>query len=177
MSAMKKTVQQSFTLDAATDADFEAVKSIFLHVVDEGETYSYEREELTDLWIRNYWLKNVIISLVARVDGKVAGVCAIRLNRTGRGNHIANASYIVHHEHRGAGIGHALGVESLRRAKAHGLKAMQFNYVVSTNVKAVALWQSLGFKIIGSMPQGYRHSRHGLVDVYMMHRFLDEVEA
>ena len=166
---------EGFTLDVATPDDFAAVKEIFLHVVDEGETYSYERETLTDEWIRDYWLKNVITTLVARVDGKVAGVCAIRLNRTGRGDHIANASYIVHHTHRGVGIGHALGRESLRVAAAKGYKAMQFNYVVSTNVKAVALWQSLGFVIIGTMPAGYRHSRHGLVDVYMMHRFLDEV--
>jgi L-amino acid N-acyltransferase YncA len=175
MSAMKKPVEQpAFTLDTATDADFEAVKEIFLHVVDEGETYSYERETLTDQWIREYWIKNTVTTLVARVGGKVAGVCAIRYNRTGRGNHIANASYIVHHEHRGIGIGHALGRESLRVAKEKGFLAMQFNYVVSTNVQAVKLWQSLGFKIIGTMPQGYRHSRHGLVDVYMMHRFLDE---
>ena len=177
MSAMKQTVQQAFVLDTATPDDFAAVKEIFLHVVDEGETYSYERETLTDEWIRDYWLKNVITTLVARVDGKVAGVCAIRVNRTGRGNHIANASYIVHHDHRGIGIGHALGRESLRAAAAKGYKAMQFNYVVSTNVKAVALWQSLGFVIIGTMPAGYRHERHGLVDVYMMHRFLDEARA
>jgi GNAT superfamily N-acetyltransferase len=142
-------------------------------VVDEGETYSYERDELTDAWIRHYWLENTVTTLAARVDGKVAGVCAIRFNRTGRGEHIANASYIVHHEHRGIGIGYALGRESLRVAKAKGFLAMQFNYVVSTNAKAVALWQSLGFKIIGTMPQGYRHARHGLVDVYMMHRFLE----
>ena len=177
MSAMKKPVEQRFTLDTATLDDFAAVKEIFLHVVDEGETYSYERDTLTDEWIRDYWLKNVITTLVAKVDGKVAGVCAIRLNRTGRGNHIANASYIVHHDHRGIGIGYALGRESLKVAAQHGLKAMQFNYVVSTNAKAVALWQSLGFVIIGTMPQGYRHSRHRLVDVYMMHRFLDEVSA
>ena len=172
---MKKTVEQAFTLDAATLADFDAVKEIFLHVVDEGETYSYERAELTDDWIRDYWLKHVVTTIVARVDGKVAGVCAIRVNRTGRGNHIANASYIVHQDYRGIGIGYALGRESLRVAKAKGFTAMQFNYVVSTNAKAVALWQSLGFKIIGTMPQGYRHARHGLVDVYMMHRFLDDV--
>lgn len=175
MSAMKKPVEQTFMLDTATDADFDAVKEIFLHVVDEGETYSYERAELTDQWIRDYWLKNTVTTLVARVSGKVAGVCAIRVNRTGRGNHIANASYIVHHNYRAQGIGHALGKASLSAAKEKGYAAMQFNYVVSTNVKAVALWQSLGFKIIGVMPQGYRHSRHGLVDVYMMHRFLDEV--
>jgi L-amino acid N-acyltransferase YncA len=173
MSAMKKHVEPRFILDTATDADFDAVKEIFLHVVDEGETYSYERETLTDQWIRDYWMKHVVTTLVARVDGKVAGVCAIRVNRTGRGNHIANASYVVHHDFRGIGIGHALGRESLRVSRQHGYKAMQFNYVVSTNAKAVALWQSLGFKIIGTMPQGYRHSRHGLVDVYMMHRFLE----
>ena len=161
-------------LTEATAEDFAAVKEIFLHVVDEGETYSYERDELTDEWIRNYWLKKTVTTLVARIDGKVVGVCAIRLNRTGRGNHIANASYIVHHDHRGIGIGHALGHESLKMAKEKGFKAMQFNYVVSTNAKAVALWQSLGFSIIGTMPQGYRHARHGLVDVYMMHRFLEE---
>lgn len=165
---------ETFAIDTATYADFDAIKSIFLHVVNEGETYSYERGELTDEWIRNYWLKNTVVTLVARVSSKVAGVCALRLNRTGRGNHIANASYIVHHEHRGIGIGHALGRESLCIAKAKGFLAMQFNYIVSTNVKAVALWQSLGFSIIGTMPQGYRHARHGLVDVYMMHRFLDE---
>lgn len=175
MSAMKKPIEQhAFTLDTATPDDFAAVKEIFLHVVAEGETYSYESAELTDAWIRDYWLKNVITTLVARLpDGKVAGVCAIRVNRTGRGDHIANASYIVHHDHRAMGIGHVLGQESLRAAAARGYKAMQFNYVVSTNAKAVALWQSLGFVIIGTMPQGYRHSRHGLVDVYMMHRFLD----
>ncbi|MFZ4541735.1 MAG: GNAT family N-acetyltransferase [Rickettsiales bacterium] len=165
---------EGFSLDTATPDDFAAVKEIFLHVVDEGETYSYERAELADQWIRDYWLKNVVTTLVAKVDGKVAGVCAIRVNRTGRGNHIANASYIVHHEHRGIGIGHALGRASLQAAKDKGFKAMQFNYVVSTNVKAVSLWQSLGFKIIGTMPQGYRHSRHGLVDVYMMHCFLED---
>ena len=174
MSAVKKQSEQSFVLEVATPADFAAVKEIFLHVVDEGETYSYERAELTDEWIRHYWLENVITTLVARLpDGTVAGVCAIRVNRSGRGNHIANASYIVHHAHRGLGIGHALGQESLRAAAARGYKAMQFNYVVSTNAKAVALWQSLGFVIIGTMPQGYRHAQHGLVDVYMMHRFLD----
>lgn len=177
MSAMRQQAPQpAFTLDTAKPEDFEAVKEIFLHVVDEGETYSYERAELTDDWIKSYWLTNTVTTLVARLpDGKVAGVCAIRVNRTGRGNHIANASYIVHWDHRGIGIGHVLGRESLKVAREKGFKAMQFNYVVSTNAKAVALWQSLGFTIIGTMPQGYRHARHGLVDVYMMHRFLDGV--
>lgn len=172
--AMKQSAQ-AFTIEPATEADFEAVKAIFFHVIDEGETYAYERDELSDQWILDYWLKNTITTLVAKVNGVVAGVCAIRVNRAGRGDHIANASYIVHQDYRRIGIGHALGRESLKVAKQHGYRAMQFNYVVSTNSKAVALWQSLGFKIIGVMPQGFRHPRHGFVDVYMMHRFLDEV--
>ncbi|MES2983689.1 MAG: GNAT family N-acetyltransferase [Pseudomonadota bacterium] len=177
MSAMQQSTAQPFTIDTAMDADFEAVKAIFFHVIDEGETYAYERDELSDEWIRDYWLKNTITTLVARVDGVVAGVCAIRVNRAGRGDHIANASYIVHHDYRRLGIGHALGRASLKAAADKGYKAMQFNYVVSTNVKAVELWKSLGFAIIGTMPQGFRHPRHGLVDVYMMHRFLDGARA
>ena len=57
MSAMKKSLEPSFVLGTATAADFAAVKEIFLHVVNEGETYSYERSELTDEWICDYWLK------------------------------------------------------------------------------------------------------------------------
>ena len=175
MSAIPQSVPPSFTLETATDADFEAIKAIFFHVIDEGETYSYESAELSDAWIRDYWLKNCVTTLVARVDGVVAGVCALRFNRTGRGKHVANASYIVDEAFRRRGIGHALAHASLRIAREKGFRAMQFNFVVSTNTQAVTLWKSLGFQIIGTMPQGFRHARHGLVDVYMMHRFLEGV--
>lgn len=171
MQAIKQS-EADFILDTATDADFEAIKSIFFQVIDEGETYSYERESLSDAWIHDYWLKNCVATLVARCDGNVAGVCAIRVNRAGRGNHVANASYIVDARYRGRGIGHALGLASLQLAKEKGFKAMQFNFVVSTNVKAVALWQSLGIEIVGTLPGAFRHSRHGFVDAYVMHKGL-----
>jgi ribosomal protein S18 acetylase RimI-like enzyme len=166
----------AFVLCTATPEDFDAIKRIFFTVIDEGETYSYDSGDLSDEWIRSYWLTNCVTTLVARVDGavggKVAGVCAIRVNRTGRGNHVANASYIVDPAFRGIGIGRALGTASLDAARQHGFKAFQFNYVVSTNMQAVALWQSLGFEIIGTLPKAFQHARHGLVDVYIMHRFL-----
>lgn len=171
MQAMKQSAAD-FILDTATDADFEAIKSIFFQVIEEGETYSYERESLSDEWIRDYWLKNCVMTLVARCDGVVAGVCAIRVNRAGRGSHVANASYIVDARYRGCGIGRALGQASLRLAKEKGFRAMQFNFVVSTNMQAVKLWQSLGIEIVGTLPGAFRHLRHGFVDAYVMHKVL-----
>lgn len=172
MSAVAKNAGQTFVIERAVEADFDAVKRIFFHVIDEGETYSYESDELSDAWVRDYWLNNPVVTLVARVDGVVAGVSAIRFNRTGRADHVANASYIVEPAFRGMGIGRALGEASLKAAKEHGFQAIQFNYVVSTNTTAVTLWQSLGFEIVGTLPKGFQHARHGLVDVYIMHRFL-----
>lgn len=172
MSLAQKKNISDFTVDTAMDEDFEAIKSIFFQVIDEGETYSYEREALSDEWIRDYWLKNCVTTLVARKEGRVAGVCAIRVNRAGRGNHVANASYIVSREFRNCGIGYTLGKMSLDIAKSKGFKAMQFNFVVSTNSRAVSLWQSLGIDIVGTLPGAFRHARHGYVDAYVMHKVL-----
>lgn len=172
MSAVARSPDASFVIAPAIESDYDAIKRIFFQVIDEGETYSYESDELSDAWVRDYWLNNAVATLVARVDGKVAGVVALRYNRTGRADHVANASYIVDPAFRSMGIGRALGQASLALAKEKGFKAIQFNYVVSTNTQAVALWQSLGFEIVGTLPKGFQHARHGLVDVYIMHRFL-----
>lgn len=51
---------------------------------------------------------------------------------------------------------------------------MQFNFVISTNTPAVNLWQKLGFKIIGTFPRTFDHASQGLVDSYVMHRFLED---
>lgn len=172
MSAAAKVTSPSYVLESAHPSDFDAIKRIFFEVIDEGETYSYESEDLSDEWVRDYWLSNCVETVVARVGGEVAGVCAIRVNRTGRADHVANASYIVCAKYRGIGIGRALGQQSLAISKAKGFQAIQFNYVVSTNTKAVALWKSLGFDVVGTLPKGFRHVRHGLVDVLILHRFL-----
>lgn len=110
--------------------------------------------------------------MVADVDGKVAGVAAVRPHRTGRAHHVANASFIVHPKYRKMGIATALGKAALKYAKKQGYQAMQFNFVVSVNEVAVKLWQSLGFNIVGTLPKGFDHATEGLVDVYIMHQFL-----
>lgn len=162
-----------FTIRPAELRDFPQIYDTFNEVLDEGSTYSYTREEMTPDRSMAYWLSaSGTHCIVADVAGELAGFVALRPNRTGRAGHVANASFIVGRTHRGKGIARALGEHVLKLAKEQGYEAMQFNFVVSTNDVAVKLWQSLGFQIVGTLPKGYRHAEHGMVDVYVMHRVL-----
>ncbi|MDX2112691.1 MAG: GNAT family N-acetyltransferase [Alphaproteobacteria bacterium] len=165
--------QAQYFIRPARLEDFEEIYGIFCQILDEGMTYSYTREEMTPERSLAYWMTAPDTHCyVADVGGKVAGIATIRRNRTGRAEHVANASFIVHPEFRGIGIAKALGGHALKTAKKLGYKAMQFNFVVSTNEVAVKLWQSLGMKIVGTLPKGFRHAKKGYVDVYVMHQFL-----
>ncbi|MDX1975470.1 MAG: GNAT family N-acetyltransferase [Rickettsiales bacterium] len=153
--------------------DFEEIYDIFCHVLNEGKTYSYTLEEMTPERSLAYWISAPgTHCIVADYDGKVAAVAAIRLNRTGRADHVANASFIVHPDYRRLGIARTLGKRALSYARKQGYKAMQFNFVVSANEVAVNLWKSLGFTVVGVLPKGFRHATKGFVDVYIMHQFL-----
>jgi ribosomal protein S18 acetylase RimI-like enzyme len=96
-------------------------------------------------------------------------------NRRGLGAHVANASFMVDPRAQGRRIGEALGRHCLQEAKRAGYLSMQFNFVVSTNTPAVGLWRKLGFEVVGTLPKAFRHRERGLVDVYVMYRFLDDV--
>ena len=176
-SASKASVslapKAEFAMREARLEDFEEIYSIFCHVLTEGKTYSYTLEEMTPERSLAYWISAPgTHCIVADVDGKVAGVTAIRPNRTGRAGHVANASFIVHPDYRKMGIARALGKKALNYAKKEGYKAMQFNFVVSINEVAVKLWKSLGITVVGTLPKGFRHATKGLVDVYVMHQYL-----
>lgn len=157
--------------------DFEVIYDIICRILDEGTTYSYTREEMTPERALAYWMTapGTHCFIAETKKGEMAGFSTIRPNRTGRGAHVANASFIVHPDHRDKGVGRAISEHALKMAKKLGYKAMQFNFVVSTNDVAVKLYESLGFQIAGTLPQGYRHATKGLVDVYIMHRFLDDI--
>ena len=170
---VEKKPALDFKIRKARLEDFEEIYDIFCFVLDEGKTYSYSRAEMTPDRSLAYWISAPgTHCFVADVDGKVAGMLAIRPNRTCRAGHVANASYIVHPDYRGRGIARSLGEFALARAKKLGFKAMQYNFVVSVNTVAVKLWKSLGFSIVGTLPKGFDHASKGLVDVYIMHRFL-----
>jgi ribosomal protein S18 acetylase RimI-like enzyme len=140
-------------------------------VVSAGDTYAYPpdttREEALALWFpaggRTY---------VAERDGAVVGTYVMKANQPGQGSHTANCGYMVAGASAGSGVGEAMCRHSLEEAKRLGFLAMQFNFVVSTNVRAVALWQRCGFAIVGTLPEAFRHPTRGLVDAYVMHRGL-----
>lgn len=177
-SAYNNTPPASFTIREATLSDFDHIYYIFCNVLEAGETYSYTPEEMTPDRSLAYWMSAPgTHCMVAEVEGEIAGMAALRPNRTGRGGHVVNASFIVSDTYRGRGIARAFGERALALGKSLGYHTMQFNFVVSTNDIAVKLWQSLGFKIVGTLPKGFDHAKNGLVDVYIMSRSLCDVDT
>lgn len=159
------------TIRAAAPADFPAIYELFMRIIAEGETLPYTPEEMNEERARN-WLMTAPHThcFIAQCEGKFAGCIALRPNHPGRAGHVAHATYIVHPDQRGKGVGRALGEHSLTEARKAGFRDMQFNFVVSANAVAVKLWKSLGFAIVGTLPKGFNHATKGLVDVYIMHK-------
>ena len=155
----------------ALDSDRDAVWKIFQATIAPGDAFVYDpntpREEAMA-----YWFAKGTRTYVAEQGGKVAGSYILRANRPGLGDHVSNAGFMVDPAARGLGIGRAMGEHALAEARRLGYRAMQFNFVISTNESAVQLWQRLGFKIVGTLPGAFRHARKGLVDAYVMFRHL-----
>ncbi len=157
------------TIREATDRDRDAVWEIFHAVVAGGDTYVFEPETPRDQALA-YWFDRGTRTYVAESDGRVVGTYVLRPNRPGLGSHVANASFMVSPSARGLGIGRAMGEHCLDEARRLGYRAMQFNFVVSTNEPAVRLWKRLGFTIVGTLPGAFRHRTLGFVDAYVMFR-------
>jgi L-amino acid N-acyltransferase YncA len=156
----------------ATAADWPRLHPIFDAVVTAGETYAYP-EGLPPDAARDLWLEPPPGHAVIATDGGAAlGTAKMGPNRPGRGDHVATASFMVAPAARGRGAGRALGGYALAWARAAGYRAMQFNAVVETNTAAVALWRSLGFAVIGTVPEAFRHPEHGHVGLHVMHQRL-----
>ena len=158
---------------AATASDHEAVWDIFHAVVAPGDTYAFDPAISRDEALA-YWFHPSHRCYVADREREVVATYILRANQPGPGSHVANAAFMVSPKARGAGVGRSLGEHSLNEARRLGFRAMQFNFVVSTNVPAVRLWQRLGFAIVGTMPGAFRHPHHGYVDAYVMFRSLVE---
>lgn len=170
---METSVTSALTIRDATDRDRDAVWEIFRATVAPGDAFVYDpntpRQEA-----EAYWFAKGTRTYVAEQDGKVAGSYILRPNRPGLGDHVANAGFMVDPKARRSGIGRAMGEHALGEARRLGYRAMQFNFVISTNESAVRLWQNLGFRIIGTLPGAFRHARKGLVDAYVMFRSLEK---
>lgn len=152
-------------------AEFHLLWPVFHEIVTAGDTYSYP-PDIGFEEARRLWTSADTRCLIAEIDARCVGGYMLRANQPGLGNHVAHAGYMVASAMRGRGIADALCEDSMARARAAGFTAMQFNYVVSSNEVAVRLWQKHGFAIVGRVPKAFRHARLGLVDVFVMHRFL-----
>jgi ribosomal protein S18 acetylase RimI-like enzyme len=156
---------------AASPGDADAIWAILEPVIRAGETYALDRAMPRDAALA-YWLGDDRETLVACEAGAILGTYTLRPNQVGGGAHVANCAYMVASHAAGRGIGQTMAEDSFSRARQRGFAAMQFNFVVSSNAGAVALWQALGFAIVGRLPAAFEHPRLGLVDALVMHRFL-----
>jgi GNAT superfamily N-acetyltransferase len=156
----------------ARDADWEAIWPFFREIVRAGETYAYD-PEIGEADAREIWMVGPPgVTLVAIVDGTVSGTASAYANHDGPGSHVASASFMVDPARAGAGVGRALAERVLEWAAGTGFEAMQFNAVVETNERAVALWRSLGFTIIGTVPEAFRLPDGSYTGLHVMHRGL-----
>lgn len=159
------------TIRPATDSDHDAIWEIFREVIAAGETYPLDPKTSRPDALA-YWFQRDAHVFVTESGGKVAGSYTLHANQSGGGVHVANAAFIVADDARGQGIGRAMGEHCLDEARRLGFRAMQFNFVVSTNQSAVKLWQELGMQIVGTLPAAFRHPTRGYVDVYVMYQIL-----
>jgi L-amino acid N-acyltransferase YncA len=156
----------------ATAEDWPAIWPFLREIVRAGETYTWPRD-IDDDAARRVWMAPPPACTLVAVDGDaVLGTAKVGPNQLGPGAHVANASFMVDPAHGGKGVGRALGTAVLERARADGYRAMQFNAVVETNVGAVALWRSLGFGVLATVPEAFLHPSLGYVGLHVMHRAL-----
>jgi ribosomal protein S18 acetylase RimI-like enzyme len=157
---------------SATPPDADAVWRILEPMIRAGETYPLPRDMPRDAALA-YWFAPGHDVSVALMDDEIVGTYFLRANHSGGGAHVANCGYVTASDAAGRGVGRAMCEHSLVRAATHGFRAMQFNFVVSSNTRAVRLWQSCGFEIVGRLPEAFRHPTAGLVDALVMSRRLE----
>ncbi|MEO9964263.1 MAG: GNAT family N-acetyltransferase [Reichenbachiella sp.] len=153
----------------ATEKDIDQVWKIFSEVIKTGDTYVFDpNTPKADL--KRHWFAEYMNTFVAEQDEKILGTYIMKPNQIGLGNHIANASYMIHPDAQGQGLGKKLCEHSIEFARQSGFLAIQFNIVVSANKGAIKLWEKYGFNIIGTTPNAFRHQTLGLVDTYIMYK-------
>jgi len=180
----------------ATEADRDAIWNIFYEVVAAGDTYALDpnisREDALAYWfapVTHTYVAEInresvgeadsfpgmaTLSSTANPNHVIAGTYILRPNQSGGGSHVANAGFMVSASARRHGLGRAMAEHCLSEARRLGFRAMQFNYVISTNTAAIRLWQDLGFEIVGTLASAFRHPDKGYVDVYVMYLSLRE---
>jgi len=159
------------TIRSATANDAEAIWNILEPTIRAGETYTLPRDMSREEALA-YWFAPGHEVFVAGDEGRLFGTYFLQPNQKGGGSHVANCGYMTAAASYGRGVARAMCAHSLDYARGRGFRAMQFNFVVSTNERAVKLWQSFGFEIVGRLPGAFLHPSAGYVDAYVMYLVL-----
>jgi L-amino acid N-acyltransferase YncA len=155
----------------ATRADDDGIWAVLEPTIRAGETFALPRGMRRNAAL-GYWFESGREIFVAEGNNVVLGTYKLGPNQLGGGKHVANAAYVTAPIATGQGIARAMCNHSLDHARAKGYRAMQFNFVISTNDRAVRLWHDLGFVTVGRLPSAFFHPTWGYVDVFVLFRAL-----
>ncbi len=155
----------------ARSEDHASIWSIIGPPIRTGETYTLD-PAMSEVDALAYWLSADKETFVAEEAGATVGTYYMHPNQGGRGSHVCNCGYVTSGAVAGRGVAREMCKHSLSHAKSRGYRAMQFNFVVSTNERAVRLWQAMGFDIIGRLPLAFNHPSQGYVDAFVMFQHL-----
>lgn len=159
------------TIRPATRADDDAIWAMLEPVIRGGETYALPRD-MSRADALAYWFAPEKTVLLAEADGRPLGTYYLRPNAMGGGDHVCNCGYITAPAAQGKGVARTMLADSLDRAREAGFRAMQYNFVISTNTRAIDTWERAGFDVVGRLPGAYRHPTEGYVDALVMFRAL-----
>lgn len=154
---------------SATTSDAVVIAAIILPTIRGGATYALDAS-MSEADALSYWMAPEKETFVAAQDGAILGTYYVRPNQAGGGSHVCNCGYMTSAAATGRGIARLMCEHSLAHARSRGYRAMQFNFVVSTNERAVRLWQSLGFNVVGRLPLAFHHPTAGYVDALVMYQ-------
>ena len=155
----------------ATKQDFDQIWPIFHEIVKAGETYAYATDTNKGQAF-NIWMEAPRKTFVFEEGGKILGTYYLKTNQAGPGNHVCNCGYMVSSLARGRGLATSMCEHSQTIAEELGYKAMQYNFVASTNEGAIRLWHKLGFETVGKLPKAFNHPTNGFVDAFIMYKWL-----
>lgn len=168
---MSTNNDEALNIRPAEESDWPEIWRITRDVIAGGDTYVFD-PQTPESEMRPFWFAPDRRAYVAESEGRIVAAFWLKANQPALGSHVCNAAYMVAPKAHGRGVGRRIGEWSLDEARRLGFTAMQFNFVVASNIAAVHLWQSIGMEIIGTIPDGFNHGANGPTDAYIMFRKL-----